>query len=177
MSLKIVVNVYFISNSWYAFVQSFIDQTREFAHYQYYYIILIDDHVWCTIESRTKSFREISFSLSKVDRIFYFSWLEAHSNTKYLLLVLWFDFCIVAWVTSKWFEKSLWSWSSHLADSNWSKRLQRSSQNVRLTNVFEFFFSVIFFIESHVVLVEISILWFKIELIALFLTLIFTWTI
>ena len=38
MSLKTVVNVYFISNFWYASAQSFIDQTREFAHYQYYYI-------------------------------------------------------------------------------------------------------------------------------------------
>ena len=38
MNLKVVVNVYFISDSWYASVQSFIDQTREFAHYQYYYI-------------------------------------------------------------------------------------------------------------------------------------------
>ena len=33
---KIVI-VYFISNFWYVSAQSFIDQTREFAHYQYYF--------------------------------------------------------------------------------------------------------------------------------------------
>ena len=172
---RIVVIVYFISDSWYVFAQSFFDQIREFAHYQYYYTILIDDHVWCTIESRTRSSRETSFSLSRVERIFYSFWLEIHSNTKYCFSF--FDLTF-AWAHIERLEESLWSWSSHLTDSNWSKRLQRSSQNVKLTIVSELFFSMTFFIESHVVLAEISmILWSKIELIALFLTSIFTRTI
>ena len=70
--------------------------------------------------------------------------------------------CLIA---SKWFEKSLWSLFSHLTDSNWSKRLQKSSQNVKLTIVFQFFFSMIFF--YRVVFIEIlmiydqSFLWIR----------------
>ena len=84
---KIVVIVYI------KFLNKFLlshsmSQTREFAHYQYYFI---DDHVWYTIENvRTKSFEhEIFFYF------FYWKFLEKrnlqtkrnHSSTKYFFVV------------------------------------------------------------------------------------------
>ena len=174
----------------YASAQSSIDQTREFAHYQYYYLLamnesirrnvsdfivvcimflnmlscshlvdrlrnrcttqyycllLIDDHVWCTIESRNEITRRTIFSLSKIERILYFSltWssfeheilasVENLSKKTIFLLTWLLHRCLIA---SKWLEEALWSWSSHLTDSNWSKRLQRSSQLRQNDNCF-----------------------------------------
>ena len=51
--------------------QSFIDQIEKFAHYQYYYTIFIDDHVWCTVESKNEITRKTNFSLSKIFRKIY----------------------------------------------------------------------------------------------------------
>ena len=83
-------------------------------------IIFIDDHVWCAIENKTKSFEhEIFFTVKNSNSQFFFwleihsntnyllfVWLETHSNTKYLFFVLiWLQhFCLIA---SKWLEKSL----------------------------------------------------------------------
>ena len=57
----------------YVFVQSFRWSIEKSMHIQYYCFLFIDDHVWCTIESKNEIIRKINFSLSKVERILYFS--------------------------------------------------------------------------------------------------------
>ena len=135
--------------------------------------LLIGDHVWCTIESRTRSSRETSFSLSGVDRILYFSWLEAHPNTEYLLFVLltWssfehgvlasrFDFCISAWShrndLKNHYDRDLRIWQARIDRDVCRDR----RKYVRLTIASELSFSVTSSIGPHVVLAEVSmILW------------------
>ena len=60
-----------LSGSWYAPAQPPIGQTRGFAHYQYYYTILIGDPVWCTTESKNEITRRASFPLSGAFRRIY----------------------------------------------------------------------------------------------------------
>ena len=57
----------------YVFVQSFCWSTKKSMHTQYYCLLLIDDHVWCTIENKNEIIRKINFSLSEIERILYFS--------------------------------------------------------------------------------------------------------
>ena len=126
----------------------FVDRLKNWCNIQYYCFLFIGDHVWCTIENKNEIIRKISFSLSEVDRIFYFFLKITRArniffNWKFFvkLVFLYFfqlkisrktkffdDFCIVAWIASKWLEKSLWLWFSHLTNSNCSICLQKSSQ-------------------------------------------------
>ena len=50
----------------------FVDRLKNWCIIQYYCFLFIDDHVWYTIENKNEIIRKINFSLSKIDRIFYF---------------------------------------------------------------------------------------------------------
>ena len=69
-----------------------------------------------------------------------------------------FDLTIACCLTApKWLEKPLWSWPPHLASSNWSRRLQKPSQNARLAIAPELSSSVTS--SYRVVLTEISVIY------------------
>ena len=91
--------------------------------------------------------------------------------------------CLTA---SKWFEKSLSSWFSHLTGSNWSKRLRRSSQLRQNDDCFRNLFFNDFQIKSFEQVVRIAVFLLSkrknwnfddIVIIVSFGTSIFTWTI
>ena len=71
-------------------LQSFFDQTEKFAYYQYYYIIFIDDHVWCIIENKNEIIRKINFSLLKVFRKIYnfFIWKSFEKYIIFFILLI-----------------------------------------------------------------------------------------
>ena len=62
---KVVVNVYFTLDSWICFFCNHLLIRLKNSRI-INIIILIDDHVWCTIESRNEITRRTSFSLSEV---------------------------------------------------------------------------------------------------------------
>ena len=146
-----------------------VDRLRNWCIIQYYCFLLIGDHVWCTIENRNEITRKTSFSLSEIDRILYFLLKIIRARNTFFswkffveLISLYFlqlkisrktkfsdDFCIAAWIASKWFEKSLWLWFSHLTNSNCSICLQRSSQICQTDNCFWIFSLNDFFLSDR----------------------------
>ena len=146
----------FTSNSWICFCRNhFMNQTRKFAHYQYYYIYrrsrLMHNRKQNRNHPNTKFFSIENFSKDVIFRqneiirtrnfsrcyefdfaTFFVTWNSFEHELFAFWCVshqtIWFDFAsLFERIDMIWFEKSLSSWFSHLANSNWSKRLQKST--------------------------------------------------
>ena len=74
----------------------FKNQIREFAHYQYYCIIFIDDHVWCTFLNKNEITRTRNFfRCQKFEFAIFFDFKFIRARN--ICFWFWFDFSIFAW--------------------------------------------------------------------------------